>query len=78
MQRAANVRVRAQDRSGKTFEMDCEGLLAVCVQHEMDHLEGKLFVDYISELKRSRIRKKLEKDHRQRTGAPARAPSSVR
>ncbi len=78
VQRAANVRVRAQDRSGKTFEMDCEGLLAVCVQHEMDHLEGKLFVDYISELKRSRIRKKLEKDHRQRTGAPARAPSSVR
>ena len=44
--------------------MDCEGLLAVCIQHEMDHLEGKLFVDYISELKRTRIRQKLERDQR--------------
>jgi peptide deformylase len=78
VQRASTVRVRAQDRDGKTFELDSDGLLAVCVQHEMDHLEGKLFVDYISELKRSRIRKKLEKDHRQRTGASARAPSSAR
>jgi len=78
VQRASTVRVRALDRDGNTFEMDCDGLLAVCVQHEMDHLEGKLFVDYISELKRSRIRKKLEKDHRQRTGASARAPSSAR
>jgi len=77
VQRARTVRVRAQDRDGKTFEMDCEDLLAVCVQHEMDHLEGKLFVDYISELKRSRIRKKLEKDQRQRAGAADRAPSPV-
>ena len=52
------------DRDGKPFEMDCEGLLAVCIQHEMDHLEGKLFVDYISELKRTRIRQKLERDQR--------------
>ena len=56
--------VRALDREGKTFEMDCDGLLAVCVQHEMDHLEGKLFVDYLSELKRTRIRQKLERDQR--------------
>jgi len=77
VQRARTVRVRAQDRDGKTFEMDCEDLLAVCVQHEMDHLEGKLFVDYISELKRTRIRKKLEKDQRQRSGAGSRAPSPV-
>ena len=73
--RAATVRVRALDYHGKTFEMDCEELLALCVQHEMDHLEGKLFVDYLSDLKRSRIRKKLEKDQRQRSGAPSRAPS---
>ena len=72
VQRAQTVRVRAQDGHGKTFEMDCEGLLAVCVQHEMDHLEGKLFVDYLSELKRTRIRKKLEKDQRQRTPDTAR------
>jgi peptide deformylase len=65
--RAHRVRVRAQGRDGVVFEMDAEGLLAVCVQHEIDHLEGKLFVDYLSELKRTRIRKKLEKDQRQRT-----------
>jgi peptide deformylase len=65
--RAHKVRVRAQGRDGKTFEMDTEGLLAVCIQHEIDHLEGKLFVDYLSELKRTRIRKKLEKDQRQRS-----------
>ena len=64
--RAHKVRVRALDRDGKRFEMDAEGLLAVCIQHEIDHLEGKLFVDYLSELKRTRIRKKLEKDQRQR------------
>ncbi len=64
--RAHKCRVRAQGRDGATFEMDAEGLLAVCIQHEIDHLEGKLFVDYLSELKRTRIRKKLEKDHRQR------------
>jgi peptide deformylase len=65
--RAHKVRVRAQGRDGKSFELDAEGLLAVCVQHEIDHLEGKLFVDYLSELKRTWIRKKLEKDRRQRS-----------
>ncbi len=61
VQRAARIRFRALGHDGKLFERDAEGLLAVCVQHEIDHLEGKLFVDYLSELKRSRIRKKLEK-----------------
>jgi peptide deformylase len=66
VKRAAKIRVRAQDRAGAVFERDCEGVLAVCVQHEMDHLEGKLFVDYLSDLKRQRIRKKLEKERKQR------------
>ena len=69
--RAQRVRVRALDRDGKPFERDLDGLLAVCVQHEMDHLEGKLFVDYLSELKRTRIRKKLEKERRQKSATPA-------
>ena len=63
--RPAHILVRAQDRRGKTFELHPEGLLAVCIQHELDHLNGKLFVDYISALKRQRIRRKLEKQHRQ-------------
>jgi len=71
--RAHRVRVRAQGRDGRQFEMDVEGLLAVCIQHEIDHLEGKLFVDYLSELKRTRIRKKLEKDQRQRGTDPVRS-----
>ena len=66
VQRAAKIRVRAQDRNGEVFERDYEGILAVCVQHEMDHLEGKLFVDYLSDLKRERIRKKLEKERKTR------------
>jgi peptide deformylase len=60
------VRVRAQGRDGKPFEVELEGLLAVCVQHEIDHLDGKLFVDYLSELKRQRVRKKIEKERRLR------------
>ncbi len=64
VRRADRVRVRAQDRDGETFELDADGLLAVCIQHEMDHLEGKLFVDYLSNLKQGRIRKKLEKEQR--------------
>ena len=60
--RAQKIRVRTLDRKGKQIELDADGLLAVCIQHEMDHLEGKLFVDYLSELKRTRIRKKLEKE----------------
>ncbi len=75
VRRAQTVRVRALERNGKPFEMDCDGLLAICVQHEMDHLEGKLFVDYLSELKRTRIRKKLEKDQRLRTAEPSRPRS---
>lgn len=62
--RAERIRVNALDRDGASFEMEAEGLLAVCIQHECDHLEGKLFVDYVSNLKRSRIRKKLEKQQR--------------
>ena len=65
VRRAERVRVRALDRDGKAFELETDGLLAVCIQHEIDHLDGKLFVDYISSLKRQRIRKKLEKAQRQ-------------
>lgn len=65
VQRAERVRVRALDRDGSPFELDVDGLLAVCIQHEIDHLDGKLFVDYLSNLKRQRIRKKLEKEARQ-------------
>jgi peptide deformylase len=65
VQRAEHIRVRSLDRNGESFAMDADGLLAVCIQHEMDHLEGKLFVDYLSQLKQQRIRKKLIK-HQQR------------
>ncbi|GMV59536.1 peptide deformylase [Betaproteobacteria bacterium PRO7] len=61
VRRPAKVRVRAQDVQGETFDLDCEGLLAVCVQHEMDHLLGKVFVEYLSPLKQDRIRTKLKK-----------------
>lgn len=64
VQRPKHIRVRALDRNGAPFEMEPEGLLAVCIQHEKDHLLGKLFVDYISPLKRNRIRSKLEKQQR--------------
>jgi len=64
VKRADHIRVRALDRNGKPFELLADGMLAVCVQHECDHLEGKLFVDYLSGLKRQRIRKKLQTQHR--------------
>ena len=64
VQRAEHIRVRFLDQSGAPTEMEARGLLAVCIQHEMDHLDGKLFVDYLSEAKRQRIRKKLEKERR--------------
>jgi len=64
--RAERIRVRALGRDGKPFELEASGLLAICIQHELDHLDGKLFVDYLSELKRNRIRRKLEKDKRNR------------
>jgi peptide deformylase len=59
--RASVVRIRALDRDGKPFELEADGLLAVCIQHEMDHLAGKVFVDYLSPLKREQVRKKLAK-----------------
>jgi peptide deformylase len=62
--RAEKVRVRAQDQHGETFEHSLDGLHAICLQHEMDHLQGKLFVDYLSPLKRQMVRKKLEKQRR--------------
>lgn len=64
VQRARQIRVRALDRDGNLFEMTADDLLAVCIQHEIDHLDGKLFVDYLSQLKRDRIRRKLEKNMR--------------
>ncbi len=71
VERAEHIRVRFLDRDGQQQEIEAEGLLAVCIQHEMDHLDGKLFVDYLSEAKRQRIRKKLEKNRRQHAGAVA-------
>jgi len=64
VKRASRVRVRALDLDGQPFELDTEGLLAVCIQHEMDHLEGKVFVQYLSPLKQNRIRTKLQKQAR--------------
>ncbi|MGM0564714.1 MAG: peptide deformylase [Pseudomonadota bacterium] len=61
VERAEHIVVRALDRQGESFELSCDGLQAVCIQHEIDHLDGKLFVDYLSPLKRTRIQKKLEK-----------------
>jgi peptide deformylase len=79
VERAARVRVRALGRDGKPFESDLEGLLAICVQHEIDHLDGRLFVDYLSEMKRQRVRKKIEKEKRLRAEGretePAGAPA---
>ena len=62
--RAEQVRVRAQNQKGETFELDAEGLLAVCIQHELDHLDGKVFVEYLSKLKQTRIKDKLAKKAR--------------
>jgi len=64
VERPARVKVRAQDAKGDFFEMECDGLLAVCIQHEMDHLMGKVFVEYLSPLKRNRIKAKLQKEER--------------
>jgi peptide deformylase len=76
VERAERIRVRALDRDGKPVEQDLDGLLAVCVQHEVDHLDGKLFVDYLSEMKRQRVRKKLEKERKLR--AEGRVPETSR
>lgn len=69
--RAERIRVKALDRHGELFEMDADGLLAICIQHELDHLDGKLFVDYLSTLKQQRVRKKLEKLKRQQAASPS-------
>jgi peptide deformylase len=74
VKRAERITVRALDRNGIAFEMQAEGMLAVCIQHEIDHLDGKLFVDYLSELKRTRIRNKLTKERRD-DKSPARRDS---
>jgi len=76
VERAERIRVQALDRDGKPVEFDADGLLAVCIQHEIDHLNGKLFVDYLSELKRKRIKKRLEKEARelQDSRSPAASP----
>ncbi len=80
--RANHIRVRALDRDGQPFEIDAEGVLAVCIQHEMDHLAGKLFVDYLSPLKRDMVKKKLAKARKEAAakaaeqGTPARARSA--
>jgi peptide deformylase len=75
--RALRVRVRALGRDGKAFEQDLDGLLAICVQHEIDHLDGRLFVDYLSEMKRQRVRKKIEKEKRLRAEGAAAPPARV-
>ncbi|MCF6262117.1 MAG: peptide deformylase [Xanthomonadales bacterium] len=64
VQRAEEIRVKATNEKGESFELEAHGLLAICIQHEMDHLKGKLFVDYLSPLKRLRLKKKLEKQHK--------------
>ncbi len=64
IERIEHCKIEALDKDGNPFELEARGLLAVCIQHELDHLDGKLFVDYISTTKRDRIRKKLEKQHR--------------
>jgi peptide deformylase len=63
--RAEQIKIKALNRDGESFEMEADDLLAVCIQHEMDHLQGKLFVDYLSAFKRNRIKAKLEKIHKQ-------------
>lgn len=64
--RPTNIRLTAQDEHGEEYSIEADDLLAICIQHEIDHLEGKLFVDYLSPLKRNRIRSKLDKLHRQK------------
>ncbi|MFP1774300.1 peptide deformylase [Lonsdalea quercina] len=67
--RAERIKISALNRDGESFELETDGLLAICIQHEMDHLVGKLFIDYLSPLKRQRIRQKLEKLARQSSRA---------
>lgn len=76
VRRAERITVRATDGDGKQFELEADGLLAVCIQHEMDHLEGKVFVDYLSRLKQQRILKKLKKQDG-RTSVPPKQGQAV-
>jgi peptide deformylase len=76
--RAERIRVKAQNERGETIELEAEGLLAICIQHEMDHLEGKLFVDYLSTLKRDRLKKKaLKKTKKTDEAEPAHATAPL-
>ncbi|OJZ17508.1 MAG: peptide deformylase [Thiobacillus sp. 65-29] len=75
--RAERVTVRALDRDGQPFELEAEGLLAVCIQHELDHLQGKVFVDYLSILKRNRIRTRLQKQAREHRPDPVPVRASL-
>jgi peptide deformylase len=70
VERAEHIRLRSLNLDGDEFEIEADGLLAVCIQHEIDHLDGKLFVDYLSDLKRTRIRKRLDKARRTQTPEP--------
>ena len=76
VKRARSIRVRAQDVHGSVSEIEAEGLLAVCIQHEVDHLDGHLFVDRLSPLKRQMVRKKIKKDHRHRPAKTSSQPSA--
>lgn len=78
VERPARVKVKALDLEGKSFEVDAEGLLAVCIQHEMDHLKGKVFVEYLSPLKRNRIKTKLLKEEREMEREKKKAVAGVR
>ena len=71
VERFERITVKALNEQGEAFTLDADGMLAICIQHEMDHLKGKLFVDYLSELKRRRIRKRLEKERRFRAADDA-------
>ncbi len=75
--RAESIRIQALNEQGETFEMNADGLLAVCIQHEMDHLQGKLFVDYLSPLKRQRIKKKLQKQDKSTSTKPAHQKNAI-
>jgi peptide deformylase len=77
IKRATHIKVRSHDHAGALSETQYTDLLAVCVQHEMDHLEGKLFVDYLSEMKRERIRKRLDKERKERKERAAAAPAGA-
>jgi peptide deformylase len=77
LSRATHIRIRALNLQGASFEMEAQGLLATCIQHEMDHLEGKLFVDYLSELKRQMIRRRLEKERKQRPSGRGDSRTSI-